>query len=174
MTTSHRLLFCLLAGALSVSGCGDDDKPSRDDEDVSDAGKPDRADASVDYKGPVRGGTIPGGPDYEEPDPDDGPFDASVPCCEQTLTFAALDGETSARIEADFAALDGAALSLANAEFSLAVCMPLGVAVQHRLHVSTEHDGGHVESVRIDANTPSFEDAEGAAWNLFVLQSCEE
>jgi hypothetical protein len=96
-----------------------------------------------------------------------------VPCCQQIVSFTALDDETALTVEADFAPLDGAEPTLANGKFSIALCMPLGVAIRYRLHATFDSDGGSAERVRLDGEEPSFEDAEGDAWNLFAQEACE-
>jgi hypothetical protein len=174
MKATRWLLFLSLAATtLSVNGCGSDDKKPTEHDQPNDAGASDTSDGSVAYQGPTRGGAIPDAPDYMEPAPDDGPFDASVPCCQETIAFAAQADETALEIEADFAPLDGAKPTLTNGKFAIELCMPLGVAIQYRLHATFESDGGSVERVRVDANTPSFEDADGDVWNVFSQQKCE-
>ena len=171
--TRWLLTLCVAACANAASGCGDDKQPAHTDA-LTDAGTAgDTSDGSVPYHGPVRGGAIPDAPDYQEPAPDDGPYDASVPCCEQTLSFAALEGETTLSIEADFAPLAGAMPALESGVFTIDLCMPRGVAVHYRLHATVDSDAGPVERVRVVGEQPSFEDAEGNTWNLFVLQQCE-
>ncbi len=163
----------LAACMLSASGCGDDKKSSKTEQESADAALPMTSDAEVPYQGPVRGGVVPDAPEYEEPAPDNGPFDANIPCCDQTLSFVALAGETAAVIEADSAPLDGAVATLDAGVFTLALCMPTGVAVNYRLKVTAGSDEGPVERVRVDGEEPSFEDADGASWNVFAQEACE-
>jgi hypothetical protein len=172
MSPQARVCALALVSCMSVlSACGDDPKHAAPD--PVDASTGDDADAAVPYRGPTRGGRLPDDPAYVEPAPDDGPFDAAVACCQQTLGFAALPNETALTIEADSAPLDGAQASLDGDRFTLALCMPLGVAIQYRLRTMVDTDAGAEEVVRVDAEQPSLEDESGEAWNLFVQQACK-
>ena len=166
-------LVCALLAAhvVALSGCGDDSKAARQgDQDASTGPLP--SDASVPYRGPTRGGQLPDAPDLGAPEPDQGPFDAQVPCCQRTLSFAALAHESALSIEADLPPLDGATAVLDGEQFSVEACLPIGVAIRYRLHVTADSDAGPVQSLRVDAAQPSFEDEQGQLWNVFAQDAC--
>lgn len=176
MKVQHSKNTLAAAAMLLACGCGD----GGGDASAADAGKDGGADAasdaateaSVEYRGVTHGGRVPDAPDYVEPKPADGPFEVDMTCCDRTLTFAAQPDETEAVLEADFDVLDGVMLTLADGKFTTEQCMPEGTAIQYRLVVTADTDGGTVEYTRVDPDKPSLEDAEGDGWNLYVLKSC--